>query len=76
LHPVTSRAEAEVEVQGERTGGPPNYRKVSTKAEPDPASSCLDCKFVIDNRCRAYCVKYSTRVNPWYVCDEWKPRTA
>ena len=54
-------------------GRPPNYRRVSTKSDPD--ESCLTCKFVTDNWCRAYCVKYSTRVNPWYVCDEWKPRT-
>ena len=63
------------EIRRGSAGRPPNYRKASTKSEPDPEESCLNCKFVKDNRCRAYCVKNSMRVNPWYACVEWKPRT-
>jgi hypothetical protein len=53
---------------------PPNYRRASTKEQPEPERACLNCRFVTDNRCRAYCVKYSTQVNPWYVCAEWTSR--
>jgi hypothetical protein len=53
---------------------PPNYRLAASEADPNPKSACIDCRYVADNRCHAYCVKYSTRVNPWYVCDEWKRR--
>jgi hypothetical protein len=53
---------------------PPGYRRASTKEQPEPERACLNCRFVTDNRCHAYCVKYSAPVNPWYVCDEWTSR--
>lgn len=51
---------------------PPNYRPASPPE--NPGSACIDCRFVTDNRCHAYCVRYSTRVNPWSVCDDWTSR--
>jgi len=55
-------------------GRPPNYRHLGSASDEKPDPACIDCKYVVDNRCHAYCVKYSVRVNPWYVCDDWMSR--
>ena len=55
-------------------GRPPNYRLSAGEPGANSKPSCLDCKFVTDNRCHAYCVRFSSRVNPWFVCDDWQHR--
>jgi hypothetical protein len=55
---------------------PPGYRQASTADEPDPKACCITCRYVMHNRCHAYCVQHSTGVNPWFVCDDWMSRSA